>query len=267
MLIAYVSFFVACSRFQGIRKSASWREKYQAALSYYQASKYNKAGLLLEDILPLVRGAKEGENALFIYAYTQYHQKQYLLSTEYFKVFTQTYPRSDQTEEASYMHAYSSYLTTEPFYLDPSYTYTALLALQAFIETYPSSSYRPEMQRIVNELQARLAQKSFEIAKQYYKLRYYKAAHIALKDFKQSFPDALYVEESESLNIKSLYFWALYSIPSKQLSRYRSFRAAYEGFIDAHPESIYLSDLEQLYTKSLAIIGELNLKKTAVISN
>ena len=258
---------LSCSRFQSIRKSTSWREKYQAALSYYEASKYNKAGLLLEDILPLVRGMKEGEEALFTYAYTQYHQAQYLVSAEYFKTFAQTYPRSERTEEANYMYAYSSYLTTEPYYLDPSYTYTALSALQSFIEAYPSSSYRSEAQRMVNELQERLAKKAFVGAKQYYKLSYYKAAHIALKDFRASFPDASYVEESSYLSIKSLYFWAAYSIPSKQLSRYRSFCASYEDFVDTYPESSYLGELEQLYAKGLSRITALNLSQRAGILN
>ena len=250
-LLLCVQLLGACGRFQRVRKSSSWKEKYKAAVSYYQAAKYNKASLLLEDILPLIRGATEGEEGIFMYAYTQYHQSQYILSAEYFKIFAKTYPRSEKIEEASYMHAYSHYLTSEPYYLDPSYTYRGLEALQAFIEAYPSSSRRPQTQQMVDDLQARLAQKAFQSAKQYHHLKYYRAAILSFEDFQRSFPDSKYIEESHFLHIDAFYQWAFRSVADKQHQRYRSLCVAYESFIDTYPRSIYVKKLELLYAQSL----------------
>ena len=249
--VCLLCFVSGCTRFSRVRKSPLWQEKYKAAVKYYEAGKYAKASLLLEDVMPLIRGTSEGEEGLFMYAYTQYYQKQYILSAEYFRLFAKTYPRSSKAEEASYMHAYSRYLNTEPYYLDPDPTYEALDALQAFIETYPQSKDRPRAQSIVDELQGRLAEKAFRSAKQYYQLSYYKAAVFSLKDFSRSFPDSKYVEESKSIHIQTEYKWAKQSVSEKQYSRYQSMRESYEAFVDAYPNSIYLAQLSSLYKSAL----------------
>lgn len=240
-----------CSPFQRVRKSRIWKEKYQAAVDYYHAGKYAKASLLFEDILPLIRGAKEGEKGLFLYAYAQYYQKQYLIAAEYFKIFAKTYPRTEHTEEASYMHAYMLYISTEPYYLDPNPTYAAVDALQAFLERYPKSIRRSPAQDMIDDLQQRLAKKAFQNAKQYHQLRYYKAATFALKNFQDAFPDSKYIEESEFLRIEAQYKWAQRSVPEKQYERYQILQKSYKIFVSRYPQSTYLSALSALYKQSL----------------
>ena len=248
---------IGCTRFYRVRKSSLWQEKHKAAVKYYQAGKYAKASLLLEDIMPLIRGLSEGEEGLFMYAYSQYYQKQYILSAEYFKLYARTYPRSSKAEEASYIHAYSQYLSTEPYYLDPNPTYEALDALQAFIETYPQSKDRPKAQSILDELQSRLATKSFVSAKQYYRLNYCKSAVTSLKDFARNFPDSKYVEESKSICIQAQYKWAEQSVAEKQYSRYQNMKESYKNFAKKYPNSLHLKKLTPLYRHSLQAMSEI----------
>ena len=260
LLLCLISVSVSCSKFTRIRNSRVWQEKYEAALTYYEKKEYAKASLLLEELMPLLRGAPEGETAMFYYAYALYYQRSYILSAEYFHLFAKTYPRSTHAEEASYMHAYTQYLNTEPFYYDQAPTYEALRALQAFIESYPESQKRSKCQAIIDELQHRLAEKAFYSAKLYYGIGYLKAATLAFQDFQKTFPTSPHLEESWYLLILASYNLSVKSITNKQLERYQETQKIYERFIDKFPKSAYLAELEPLYKKSLEVVRVLSKK-------
>ena len=52
--------FTGCSKFRTIQKDTDWRVKYEAALKYFDEQDYHRSTLLLEDILPIIRGTQEG---------------------------------------------------------------------------------------------------------------------------------------------------------------------------------------------------------------
>src|SRR5215510_9714497 len=90
----------SCSKFRKIQKSEDWRIKYDAGLTYYEKKDYYRTAILFEEILPIVRGLPEGEKVEFYLAYCQYYEKMYLLASNQFKVFYETYGRSQMAEEA-----------------------------------------------------------------------------------------------------------------------------------------------------------------------
>ena len=98
ILILLISF--SCSNFRKIEKSQDWRVKYEAGLNYYNKKDYYRASVLFDQILPIVRGLPEGEKVQFYLAYCQYYDKLYLLASEQFKTFYETYGRSPLAEEA-----------------------------------------------------------------------------------------------------------------------------------------------------------------------
>ena len=50
-----------CGEFRQIQKSDNWKEKYEAAIKYYENKDYYRSNLLFEDIIPLIKGMEEGE--------------------------------------------------------------------------------------------------------------------------------------------------------------------------------------------------------------
>ncbi|NQZ75745.1 MAG: outer membrane protein assembly factor BamD, partial [Ekhidna sp.] len=110
LLIALAVSIVGCSKFRKIQKSGDWKTKYDAALEYYEEEDYHRTTLLLEDILPIIRGTEEAELGNFYLSYSYFHQKQYILSAHHFNEFVKIYGRSEYALEATYMHAYSLYL-------------------------------------------------------------------------------------------------------------------------------------------------------------
>ncbi len=247
----------SCSKFRKIEKSQDWRVKYDAALNYYDKKKeYYKASVLFEQIIPIVRGLPEGEKVQFNLAYCQYYDKLYLLASEQFKTFYETYGRSAMAEEARYMYAYSLYMASPGPNLDQSSSVNAMSAMQSFLNRYPESSYRDKAVDVIFSTQVKLEKKGFENAYQYYKMRSYKAAIVALDNFIDNFPDSKYLERAYYLVIAAEYKLAEQSIYSKQLERYKEVVEHYKEFVDKYPNSSYLVDAEKMYAESLEKVNK-----------
>ena len=254
--IPVIFFFVliisfSCSDFRKIEKSQDWRVKYEAGLNYYNKKDYYRASVLFEQILPIVRGLPEGEKVQFYLAYCQFQDKLYLLASEQFKTFYETYGRSSMAEEARFMHAYSLYQSSPNANLDQSSGIEAMAAMQEFINRFPNSTFRDRAVDVIAKSQQKLEKKGFDNAKQYYKMKFYNAAVVALNNFKENFPDSKYIEEAYYLSILSEYDLAEQSIRSKQAERYSAVVEHYKEFVDRYPDSEFLKQAEKLYADSL----------------
>lgn len=242
---------VSCSKFRKIEKSEDWRVKYDAALAYFEKKDYYRASVLFENILPIVRGLPEGEKVQFYLAYCQYYEDLYLLASEQFRTFFETYGRSQFAEEARYMYAYSLYASSPNPNLDQSNSIDAMTAMQEFLNRYPNSKFRDEAINVINTAQQKLEEKGFENAYQYYRMRYYEAAIISLNNFNSSFPDSRYQEKAYYYIIDAAYKLAEKSIRSKQTERYKAVIEYYKEFLERYPDSGYLKEAEKLYADSL----------------
>jgi outer membrane protein assembly factor BamD len=240
----------SCTTFRKVQKKGTWKEKYEAAVKYYEEEDYNKAIILLEDILPVLRGTEYAEKAEFIYAYSYFRQGQLVLSSHYFQNFYRTYSRSTYAEEAMYMYAYSLYSDSPVSTLDQTSTIEAINAMQLFLNRHPTSKFREPANDIIDELQEKLEKKSYDNAKQYYQLRRYKAAVVAFENFKRDFPDSDYVEEVTYLSIDAQYRLADLSIQSKKKERYQEAIQLYEDYIDTYPQGAFVRDAEKIYANS-----------------
>lgn len=242
---------VGCNKFRKIQKSGDWKVKYEAALAYYEDEDYHRTIILLEDILPIIRGTEEAELGNFYLAYSYYYQKQYILSAHHFDEFVRIYGRSEKVIEATYMHAYSLYLQSPDYQLDQTVTYEAVAAMQQFINKYPGSEYAPEADKIIDAMQQKLEKKAYEQCKLYYKLRRYRSGLVVYDNFSKDFPDSKYNEEVSILRIETAHDYAQESIPSKQEERFRVAIDHYLTFIERYPNSKFLKDAEKIYVNCI----------------
>jgi len=260
-VFAFVIFSISsCSKFRKIEKSNDWRVKYEAAINYYEEEDYYRATQLFEQIKPIVRGMPEGEKVEFYLGYCQYYQEFYLLASHQFKVFYETYARSEYAQEAQFMYAYSLYANSPTYNLDQTSSYEAITAMQTFINRYPGSEFRKDATKVIDELQQKLEKKGYNNAKQYYKLERYNAAVVAFETFKNDFPDSQFNEEVAYLKFMAQFNYAEKSIRSKQLERFRLANDYYIEFIDTYPNSKYLKEAEKEYGNSLQRVNELAKK-------
>jgi len=241
---------ISCSKFRKIEKNPDWRVKYEAGLNYYAKKDYYRASILFDQILPIVRGLPEAEKVQFSLAYCQYYEKLYLLASEQFKTFYETYGRGVLSEEARFMYAYSLYKSSPGPHLDQSGSIEAMTSMQDFLNRFPNSKFKDQAVEVIFTTQAKLERKGFDNARQYVKMRSYKAAIVALNSFKNNFPDSKYHEEANYLILVSQFELAEQSIYSKQTERYKEVVENYKHFVDQYPESQFLKDAEKLYLES-----------------
>jgi outer membrane protein assembly factor BamD len=257
ILLAVVS---ACGKFRRIERSEDWRLKYEAGQNYYAKKDYYHTSILFEQILPIVRGLPEGEKVEFYLAYCQYYQRTYLLASNQFKVFYETYGRSQNSEEAYFMYAYSLYVASPDAELDQKSSVEAMGAMQNFLNQFPGSQFTDKASEVVNSCQEKLERKEYLNARQYLRLKYYQAAVISFNNFKKTFPDSKFLEEIAFLKLQAQYKLASQSVISKQLERFTSTVEFYRELVDGYPSSSFLKEAEPMYTTSLNQINFLKSK-------
>lgn len=252
----------SCSKFRKIQKSEDWRIKYDAGLNYYNKKDYYRTAILFEEILPTVRGLPEGEKVEFYLAYCQYYERTYLLASNQFKTFYETYGRSQLAQEAFFMYAYSLYVASPDTNLDQKNSIQAMDAMQTFLNQYPESKFQEKAVDVITTSQLKLEKKGCDNAKQYYKIKSYKAAVIAFDNFKKSFPDSKYLEELAYLKVVSEYKFAIQSFQAFQIERFTLVVNYYQELVDNFPNSNYLKDAEKMYSDSLNQLNKLKALKT-----
>lgn len=237
--------------------------KFEASLEYYEKKDYYRAALLFEDIRPNTRGLPEGEKVEFYLGYCHFYEKTYFLAADQFKSFYETYGRSEFAEEAQFMNAFSLYTSSPPSNLDQSSAIEAMDAMQAFLNRYPASKFYDKAVDVISTSQKRLERKGFDNARQYVRIKQYKAAVLALKNFAQEFPDSQLLEEAVALRVTAQYRLAEQSLPSLQLARYQDVVATYQEMIDSYPDSKFLRDVEKFYSQSIERINTLKPNKNS----
>ena len=251
------------SSYQRLLKSPDVNKKYEAAVQYYEKGDFFRAGTLLEDLIPLLKGRPEAEKAQFYFANTNYKQRNYVLSAFYFKTFTDTYPNSEYAQEASYLHAKSLFLDSPGYELDQTNTVSALESIQDFLNRYPDSKFRAETEGMSQELQKKLDSKAFESARLYYQLRYNQAAVVALTNFQLNYPASSYIEQAAFLRVSAQFAWAQESVENKQRERFLEVVSFYQQFVDTYPQSKNLKAALVMYDTSQREIIRLKALPTA----
>ncbi|MBT2558582.1 outer membrane protein assembly factor BamD [Hymenobacter sp. ISL-91] len=265
VLLLSAVLFSSCSGYQKLLKSTDVNKKYEAAIQYYEKEDFFKAGTLLEELIPLLRGRPEAEKAQFYFANTNFRQRNYTLAAYYFKTFHDTYPNSEFAQEAYFMQAKSLFKDSPEFQLDQTNTYTAIEVIQEFLNRYPESKFRSEVEGMSQELQKKLENKAFLSAKLYYDLRYYQSAVTALTNFQQQYPASAYGEQAAFLKLSAQFDLATESVAEKQLERYNETLAFYQSFIDTFPQSKQLKDAEKMYDNARAAADKLKAADTAAV--
>lgn len=250
----------SCSKFRRLEKSEDWRLKYEAGQTYFEKKDYYHTSILFEQILPIVRGLPEGEKVEFYLAYCQYYQKTYLLASNQFKVFYETYGRSQLAEEAFFMYAYSLYISSPDSNLDQRSSIEAMGAMQNFLNQFPGSKFTDKASEVVEACQQKLERKEFNNAQQYLRLGYFQAAVISLTNFRKTFPDSKFLEDAAFLKVQAQFKLAEQSIPSKQLERYQSVVEFYRELVDGYPNYPKIKEAERYYTTSMNQIAFLKNK-------
>ncbi|MBZ0326042.1 MAG: outer membrane protein assembly factor BamD [Altibacter sp.] len=247
LLILFVSLlFMSCSQYQKVLRGDDSGQKYAMADSLYQIGKYKKALQLMEQIVPVYRGKPQAEKLMFMYANTFYNLEDFYLAGYQFERFETSYPKSDSVELASYRSARSYYELSPRYSLDQKDTDTGLEKLQKFINSYPNSEHRLEINTLVSELRYKKEKKEIEVAKQYLRISDYKAAIAAFDNFITDNPGSEFRKEAFFGRIEAAYKLAINSIPQLVPERLEQAQVYYNNFAKYYKDSDLKADADKI---------------------
>lgn len=263
-----ISFFlglVSCSKelrtMNHYAKKGTISQKDTAAMYFMRRKDYDKASIMLEELVGIMKNTARGEELLRSLAFAKYKLKENVMATYYYDQYLREYPNSDHAEEAAYLQAYCFFDQSDPYFLDQSYTIKAMESLQNFLNQYPKSEHSAEASRYLSDLRERMATKSYENARLYHKLSNYKSAVYSLQTFIQEYPDSKYREYAQYLLVQSAVSLAAQSVDAKKENRYLDAIEHYTKFIDKFPASQYRKQAEDEYDRAKK--GLENIKKAS----
>ena len=224
--------------------------KYNKAMEYFNAKKYNRSKELFDKIVNISRGTPRDDTVQYYLGLSQYYFGDFIEAEATFDQFTQIFPRSPFTEKARFLRIDCLLDMTFRWELDQLPTHKAIAVINEFLYDYPASTYTDRCREILDDLQERLERKSFEAAKLYYKIEDYKAAAHALKNVLRDNPDNRYREEILYYIVASNYKYAVNSVTFRQRERFLTVIDAYYNFISEYPESKYSGELGAMFKRA-----------------
>lgn len=238
--------FTSCSEYQKALKSEDVAVKFTMGEKLYNDGKYNKASRLFTQIVPAYRGKPQAEKLMFLDADCYFQMEDHYLAGYRFERFASAYPRSEKVEEAYYKSALS-YAQLSPVYSkDQHDTDHALEQLQLFANLYPNSSYMPEINQTVKDLQYKLELKAYSTAKQYNHITDYKASIKSFDNFIVDFPGSSLREKALFYRFDSAYQLAIKSIEDKKQERLEKALTYYNAFKKLYAQSEFIEDADKM---------------------
>ena len=246
IVLGVMILFSSCSGYEKLLKRKDYNLKYNAALEFYNNKKYSKALQLFEQLIPVYRGTERSADINYYQAKCYYKQKDYYMAGYYFNNFSKSFPRDPRVMETDYLYAYCFYLTAPRPQLYQEITMQAIGAFNMYLQKYPDTDKKSEINTYLIELRDKLVEKSYLNAKLYFDLGHFKSAIVALQNAINDYPETRFREEMLFLLLKSRFLLAEGSVLEKQKERFQDTVDEYLTFISEFPESSYIKEVERM---------------------
>ncbi|MCI6491231.1 MAG: outer membrane protein assembly factor BamD [Prevotellaceae bacterium] len=249
LLLATVLLASCAKEFNAVYKSTDYDYRYEYAKEQYMRGNFQRASLILGDMVTLMKGTEKGEECLFLYGMATYNGKDYESAAEIFKKYYTSYPKGVYAELASFNVGECIYATVPEPRLDQAPTYQAMKAYQDFMDVFPFSIHKGEAEKKLYDLQDKLVMKELINARLYYNLgtyfgncgtnggNNYEACIVTAQNALKDYPFTTLREEFAVLIMKSKYELAVHSVKEKQAGRFQDAEDECYGFINEYPDS------------------------------
>ncbi len=253
----------SCSEYQKLLKSTDPEIKYDKAVEYYTAKKYEKAITLFGDISSYYRNSDRAELIINYLGKAHIERKDYFTAAEYYNSYIGAYPRGEYIEDAKFMLAFCHYKESPDVRLDQEATYRAIAAFQDFAEQFPMSDRAVEANNYLQELNDKLAEKELINAKLYYDLglylgNNYLSSVIVAENALKNFPSTKFREELMFVVLKAKYQQAVYSDEQMLEDRLQATIDEAYTFLNEYPEGKYVSQARDILKKSEKSMSQTN---------
>lgn len=248
LLAAAVAFFSCKSQYEVLLASNDVEAKYQAAMEYFAAKKYQRSAQLFESMAVLTSGTSRDDTVQYYWGLSNYRAKDFFTAESNFSKFIESFPQSPFTPDAQFYRLDCLYRATYRWELDQAPTRACMGAINEYVREHDADDIHiPACQDMLKDLQERLDRKDYEAGKQYYHMEDYLSARVKLKNVLKTNSENVYREDVLYYTAMASYHYARLSVKEKQKERYLVFTDDYLNFVSEYPESHYRPELDRLY--------------------
>ncbi len=180
---------VNCARRQQINRFSNPALAIQQGLEYKSQRKFQKAEEVFTFVIFNFPGSNEAADAQFHLADCYLQMKNYNQAITELEFYIKNFPHGRYEEEAKFKLALATLRSAPGPNQDRSAVLRAKELFYNFLEDYPDSKLKPEVQQLLSEIDQRLAHNEFQAARLYFKAGEYRSALIYYKYIQENWPD------------------------------------------------------------------------------
>ena len=144
---------------------------FNKAMALFNDEEYLEAKTTFDLIRLQYPASQYADDAQYYIAECHYRREEYIMSNYNFNMLRRYHPNSPFIKESFFKACMSNYYSAPQFDLDPKYTLDAIKSMSEFQAAYSSDSLAIVMDTYIQELRDRLAEREYETARLYKKLR------------------------------------------------------------------------------------------------
>lgn len=185
-----------CNREVVNLREMSPEEQFDYAKRIYDRGDYYKAKMQFTVVALNNAGSKIIDKTQFYLADSHYHLKEYIQAIAEFEKLIRSMPQSDYVDDARYKVGMCYFELSPGYALDQEYTQKALSQFQTFLDEFPESDLRQEVQDRYKECREKLAKKEYKSAELYRKMGQFQAAVIYYEHVIREFQDSSFMDDA-----------------------------------------------------------------------
>lgn len=258
-ILLIICSLTSCGEYYKLLKSDDYEAKWEKANEYYEQGKYAKTIELLEELKAIYKGTERSEQCLYMLANAYYRSKDFYSATNQYQLYYKTYPKGIFAEECRFMSGKAAFDDSPDPRLSQEGTVQAMDELNVFLEYYPNSQYRPEVEKMMDILMEKLAYKALLNCRLYYDLgnymgNNYESCIITANNALNDFPISKYRVDFAFMILKARFTYAQESIEAKQVERFRRVMDEYYSFTTDFPESDYQKEAKRMFEYARKVV-------------
>jgi outer membrane protein assembly factor BamD len=216
-------------------KTLTVEERFAHAKELFDRGSYLDASNEFTVITLQYQGSTSAADAQYYLGECRLQREEYLLAAFEYMVVKRNYPASPRVPDALYKLAFAYYKLSPKSSLDQQYTKRALDEFQSFVEYYPSHPMAVDAEARIKELNTRMAKKTYETARLYSIMEYYRAALFYYDDVIEKYHDTEYAPLAYLDKVDLLISRNRYKDASVEVNR----------FLERFPDSVLRSRMEK----------------------
>ena len=171
-------------------------EQFEYAMKYFDHRDYYNAKMQFTIVVLNNPGHLIIGKAHFCLGESYYYLKEYILAVGEYEKLIRSLSSSEYVDDAYFKIGMCYYKLAPGYGLDQDYTQKAISQFQLFLEEYPGSELREQVEKMLSECRYKLAKKEYKAGELYRKMGYYRAAIISFDSVLEKYYDTPYSDDA-----------------------------------------------------------------------